>query len=88
MHESAVIDNLLTRIAAAKLAYAEANEQSAQLAQALEAEDAAVSKVCFAVAFPAFLLFSFWNCRSWMSCPSHSCSSKPSKMKFQTRMLE
>ena len=43
--ESGVINTWHARIAAAKLAHAEANEQSAQAAQALEAEDAAVSKV-------------------------------------------
>ncbi len=47
MNGSGEIDNLLARIAAAKLAHAEANDQSSQLMQALETEDAAVMKVIF-----------------------------------------
>jgi hypothetical protein len=43
--ESGVINTWHARIAAAKLAHAEANEQSEQAAQALEAEEAAVLKV-------------------------------------------
>ena len=53
-NESGVIDNLLARIAAAKLAHAEANDQSSQLLQALETEDTAVMKVIF---FPLPLAF-------------------------------
>ncbi len=45
VHESAAIDTLLSRIAASKLAHAEADDQQAQLTLALEAEDAAVLKV-------------------------------------------
>jgi hypothetical protein len=49
VHESAVIDTLLARVAASKLAHSEADDQYAQLMQALEAEDAAVLNVCFQI---------------------------------------
>jgi hypothetical protein len=49
VHQSALIDTLLARIAASKLAHAEADDQYAQLMQALEAENAAVLNVCIQV---------------------------------------
>ena len=88
MNESGVIDNLLARIAAAKLAHAEANDQSSQLLQALETEDAAVMKVIF---FPpplglvASICFSY---RSLMIFLRLSSSNELLKKKFCSRVLE
>ena len=45
MHETGVVESLHARIAAAKLAHAEAGDQTVQFAQALAVEEAAVAKV-------------------------------------------
>ena len=45
MHETGVVEALHARIAAAKLAHAEADDQTVQFAQALAVEEAAVAKV-------------------------------------------
>ena len=87
-NESGVIDSLLARIAAAKLAQAEANDQSAQLLQSLEAEDAAVMKVRFR--FPLHPDSSHavaLTCRCLMTSPQLSFNNKLSKKKFCTRVL-
>jgi hypothetical protein len=58
LHESSVIDTLLARVAASKLANAEADDQYAQLLQALEAEDAAVQNVCLQILFASIFCSS------------------------------
>jgi hypothetical protein len=85
VHESAAIDTLLSRIAASKLAHAEADDQQTQLTQALEAEDTAVLKVRAPIPAPRFfcvnltpnfcvnLTFS----RSSLTSPLLSCSTRP-----------
>jgi len=73
---------------AAKLAQAEANDQSAQLLQSLEAEDAAVMKVRFR--FPLHPDSSHavaLTCRCLMTSPQLSFNSKQLKRKFCTRVL-
>ncbi len=85
MNESGIIDAMHARIAAAKLAQVEANDQSAQLLQALEAEDAAVKKARFQFCILLLLFTLFF--RSLMIFPQLKCSNKQLKRKFPIRVL-
>ena len=77
VHESAAIDTLLSRIAASKLAHAEADDQQTQLTQALEAEDAAVLKVRAPIPAPRFFCVNLTLSRSSPTSPLLSCSTRP-----------